>query len=99
MSVILEISIFPMDKGHRFSPYVARAVDIIRKSGLNYSFGPMGTCIEGSWDEVVDLAGRCMKELQRDSERVYMNMKADWHKGRTDGLTQKVRSVEEKLNS
>ncbi len=99
MSVILELSIFPMDKGDHFSPYVARAVDTIRKSGLAYSFGPMGTCIEGDYDEVMKVARECFEELGRDSERVYMNMKLDWRKGRTDGLTRKVRSVEDKLPS
>lgn len=98
MSVILELSIFPMDKGDSFSPYVARAVNIIRKSGLPHSFGSMGTCIEGSYEEVMQVAEDCFKELSKDSERVYMNMKLDWRKGRSGGLSGKTCSVEEKLS-
>ncbi len=37
MSVIVELSIFPMDKGSSLSPYVSRAVRIVKESGLPYS--------------------------------------------------------------
>ena len=47
MSVIVELSIFPMDKGVSVSPYVARAIRIIENSGLSYELNPMGTSIEG----------------------------------------------------
>jgi hypothetical protein len=36
MSVIVEFSIFPMDKGESLSPYVARAFNLIQESGLSY---------------------------------------------------------------
>ena len=35
MSVIVEFSIFPIDKGESLSPYVARALKIIQDSGLS----------------------------------------------------------------
>ncbi|KAB1442260.1 MTH1187 family thiamine-binding protein [Pseudodesulfovibrio senegalensis] len=97
MSVILELSIFPMDKGESVSPHVARAVKIIRESGLAHEFGPMGTCIEGTWDDVSAVAGSCLAAMQESSERVYMSMKADWRKGRANGLTAKVQSVKDKI--
>jgi uncharacterized protein YqgV (UPF0045/DUF77 family) len=44
MSVIVEFSIFPMDKGESLSAYVARALKIIQDSGLPYELrkGPSG---------------------------------------------------------
>ena len=36
MSVIVEFSIFPLDKGESLSPYVARALNKIQESGLPY---------------------------------------------------------------
>lgn len=98
MSVILELSIFPLDKGMSLSPYVARAVKIIKASGLDYTFGPMGTCIEGNWNEVMDVAKACFDELSADSDRVIVNMKADWRRGRKDGLKSKVQSVRDKAD-
>jgi uncharacterized protein YqgV (UPF0045/DUF77 family) len=35
--------------------------------------------------------------MQESSERVYMSMKADWRKGRANGLTAKVQSVKDKI--
>jgi len=97
MSVILDFSIFPMDKtGSSLSPYVARALNIIKESGLEHTLGPMGTCIEGEWDDVMAVVDACYRELQPDSDRIYINLKADCRKGRTDGMSAKVRSVREK---
>ncbi len=46
--VLLELAIFPNDKGVHLSPYVARCMDIIDKSGLTYQFSAMSTTIESS---------------------------------------------------
>jgi len=99
MSVIIEISIFPTDKGPSVSPYVARVLKIIKDSGLPYLLTPMGTCIEGEWSAVMAVVDNCFKELQSDCGRVYLALKADYRKGRHDGLHHKVASVEAKLPS
>mgnify|MGYP003815473471 CR=1 FL=1 len=97
MSVILELSLFPMDKGASVSAYVARAVEIVRTSGLPYVFSPMGTCIEGEWDAVWAVADACFKALAADCDRVYLTAKADYRRGREGGLRGKLASVERKL--
>lgn len=97
MSVIVDMSIFPLGKGEELGDYVARAVKIIRQSGLPHVFGPMGTAIEGEWSQVMDVVDKCMQELKADCERIYLGLKIDYRKGRQDGLKQKVRSVEAKL--
>jgi uncharacterized protein (TIGR00106 family) len=97
MSVIVEFSIFPVDKGASLSPYVARAVRIIRDSGLPFELNPMGTSIEGEWDEVMAVVKRCFEDLAADSSRVYAVMKVDYKAGQSGQLTAKVRAVEERL--
>lgn len=97
MSVLIEFSIFPMDKTESVSPYVARAVKIIQGSGLPYRLGPMGTAIEGEWDEVMALVEKCFEELKKDSNRIYMTIKVDYRKGDSGRIDGKIRSVEEKL--
>jgi len=47
MSVILDFSMYPLDKGESLSPYVARSIKIIQESGLPYEFRSMGTSVEG----------------------------------------------------
>ena len=97
MSVIAELSIFPMDKGVSMSPYVARVVTVIKQSGLANDFGPMGTTIEGEWDEVMQTVSACYKELEQDCDRIYLTLKVDSRKGRTNGLKGKTESVAAKL--
>ena len=97
MSVIVEFSIFPMDKGESLSPYVARALNIIQESGLPYELNPMGTCVEGEWNEVMSLVDRCFQELQKDCNRINLALKADYRKGPPGRLKGKIESVKEKL--
>lgn len=97
MSVIVELSIFPTDKGVSVSPYVARALNIIKASGLAYQLNPMGTCIEGDWEAVIKVVDQCFKALKADCDRVYLTMKADYRKGPLGRMQAKVQSVESKM--
>ncbi len=97
MSVLIDLSIFPVDKGASVSPYVARIVSLIKGSGLSYVFGPMGTTIEGNWDDAMSVINQCMEELKKDCDRIYMTIKVDYRKGIDGRIKGKVKSVEEKL--
>jgi uncharacterized protein (TIGR00106 family) len=97
MSVIVDLSIFPMDKGQSVGEHVARAVKIIKKSGLVHRVGPMGTSMEGEWEEVMKVVSGCFTELQRNCDRIYMILKVDYRKGPESRLERKIASVEEKM--
>ncbi len=97
MSVIVELSVFPVDKGTSVSAYVARVVKIIESSGLPHELNSMGTCIEGQWPEVLQVVDQCFEELQKDCDRIYLTMKADYRKNRSNGLGGKVKSIQAKL--
>jgi len=95
--ILAELSIYPMDKGAHLSPYVARAVKIIRASGLKHQFTAMGTIIEGEWSDVMKVVDDCYCELEKDCDRIIVNFKADAKKDKANLLEEKVKSVEEKL--
>jgi uncharacterized protein (TIGR00106 family) len=95
--VVLEFSIFPLDKGESVSPYVARIMKIIEASGLDYHFHAMGTVLEGDYDQVMGIVGRCFEALAADCGRIECNLKFDYRKGRRGRLHAKVASVEEKV--
>ena len=97
MSTIIELSIFPTDKGDSVSPYVARVLKVIESSGLPYELNPMGTCIEGKWDQLMSVVHRCFEELRQDCDRIYLTMKADYRRHRASGLRGKVISVQSRL--
>jgi uncharacterized protein (TIGR00106 family) len=95
--LLAEFSIWPMDKGVSVGPYVARALDIVDRSGLSYKVGPLGTCIEGEYDAVMAVIRACHLELARDSERVMCTIKMDWRQGKSGRIDGKVDSVEKSL--
>ena len=94
MSVIVDFSIFPIGKEESVSKYAARAVKVIKQSGLPYHIGPMGTAIEGEWDEVMLVVKRCREELKRDCPRLYLTLKVDSREGQEGRMGKKVKSVE-----
>ncbi|HEY1629206.1 MAG TPA: MTH1187 family thiamine-binding protein, partial [Tepidisphaeraceae bacterium] len=87
----------PMDKGESVGQYVARALDVIDRSGLPYKLGPLGTCIEGEWPEVMAVIQKCYEELAKESDRINCTVKCDWRKGRSGALASKVLSVEKSI--
>lgn len=95
--VLLEFSMFPLDKGESLSRYVARSLDIIDQSGLDYRCHSMGTVIEGEFDQVMDVVKRCFQTMAADCDRVECSIKLDYRKGHTGRLESKIVSVEEKL--
>ena len=99
MSVMAELSIFPLDRGPSLSAQVAKAMAVIRDSGLPYRLGPMGTCLEGEWDQVMAVVGQCFAVMKEDSQRLYLTLKVDYRQGRENGLEGKMASVTAKMEA
>lgn len=98
MSVLVSISIFPLDKGESVSSYVARAVKVIKDSKYPYKVSPMETSFETeTLEEALSVIRKCFEVLEPDCNRIICNVKIDYRKGRTSGLIFKLKSLEEKL--
>ncbi len=93
---LMEFSMIPLDKGPSFSDYVARILTIIDQSGLDYRLNPMGTVVEGEWEELLTLLTRCFLDLEKDSSRISLQVKFDYRKGSEPRMKSKVRSVLDK---
>lgn len=98
MSVLLEFSMTPIGKSESVSKYVARSLEIIDKSGLAYKVNPMGTVIEGEWDEVFTVVKKCFLRMKKDCGRISTSIKVDYRKGKNGRITSKVESLEKKLS-
>ena len=94
--VLLEFSLYPTDKGASVSDYVKGNLEIIDDSGLPYRLGPMGTTLEGEYDEVMAVVKRCFDRMSEDCGRVACQLKFDWRRGRTGGLDAKVQTLKDK---
>lgn len=92
--VLLDLQIYPNDKGVNLSEYVARCLAVIDKSGVTYKLHPMGTILEGEWDQVNAVVTDCFKALQADCERISVNIRVDYRAGDKSRLKSKIESVE-----
>jgi uncharacterized protein (TIGR00106 family) len=94
--VLLEFSLYPTDKGASVSEYVKRNLEIIDDSGLPYKLGPMGTCLEGEYDEVMAVVKKCFDRMSADCGRVACQIKIDYRAGHEDRLETKVQTLKDK---
>lgn len=97
--VLAELSLFPLDKGVHLSGHVAKAVDVIAKSGLAYQLTAMGTLIEGEWDDVMKLITDCYRAMHKDADRIYLTLTIDAKSGARNQLNEKVAHVKAKLGT
>ena len=95
--VLLEFSMSPLGKGESVSKYVSRSLDIIDKSGVAYRLNPMGTVLEGEWEEVFGVVRKCYERMKKDCNRISCSIKVDYRKGHSGRLVSKVASVEKTL--
>ena len=95
--MLAEFSITPIGTGVGVSEYVARCLDLVDRSGLDYRLNPMGTVVEGPFDEVLALIARCHKAVAADCDRVSTIVKIDDRRGASRQLEGKVTRVEEAL--
>ncbi len=95
--VLLEFSMYPLGRGESVSRYVARSLDIIDRSGLDYRLHAMGTVLEGEWDECMAVVKKCYEAMRKDCDRIECVVKMDYRKGRRGRLKTKVARVEKRL--
>ncbi|WP_028654297.1 thiamine-binding protein [Nocardioides sp. J54] len=97
MIVAFSISPSAADDTGGVSEAVARAVQVVRESGLPNETNAMFTNIEGEWDEVMAVVKRAVDVVAETSPRVGLVLKADIRPGHTGELTAKVERVEKAL--
>ena len=98
MSFLAFVSMTPLGKGESVSKYVAKVVEVIDTSGLNYTMSPMGTIVEGeTWDEVMDVLKRGFERMEQECSRISIAIKVDYRKGKSGRIKSKIESVEDKL--
>ena len=96
--VLLELSVVPLGEGASVSRYVARCLDILDSSGLDYRLNAMGTIVEGQLDDVLSVLRQCIEVTAGQCDRVTCTAKIDYRKGAHGRLAGKVASVQEKID-
>ncbi|ART22435.1 hypothetical protein CBE89_08125 [Corynebacterium striatum] len=98
--MIVAFSVAPTvvgDETAEMSAAVAEAVRVVRASGLPNETNAMFTLVEGDWDEVFAVIKEATDAVRQVSPRTSLVIKADIREGVTGQLTQKVDSVNHRL--
>jgi uncharacterized protein (TIGR00106 family) len=95
--VLLEFSMSPLGQGESVGAYVARSLEFVEQSGLDYRLHAMGTILEGEWDEVTEVVKQCYDAMRVDCPRISCSIKIDAREGASGRLASKVQSVERRL--
>jgi uncharacterized protein (TIGR00106 family) len=95
--MLAEFSVVPIGKGESVSQYVAECIKIVEDSGITYKINPMGTVLEGDYDEVMAVIRKCHMRVMELCPRVITSVKIDDRKGARNALQRKITSVEEKV--
>ncbi len=95
--MILEVTIYPLGE-ISLSTYVAEVIDIFEDAGLTYELHPMGTVIEGDWDEVMPVIKQAHEHVfEMGAVRVSTTIKIDDRRDKKVKKEDKIESVRHKL--
>jgi uncharacterized protein (TIGR00106 family) len=94
--MIVFLTIVPAGR-EAMSEEVARVIDVIDRSGLEYRLTAMGTVIEGEPDAVWALVRRCHEEMRKTNRRVSTHLVIDDREKAVDSIHSKVDDIERHL--
>jgi uncharacterized protein (TIGR00106 family) len=95
--MLVEFSIVPLGASSSIGDSIAKVLSIVDKSGLPYKINPMGTVVEGEWNDVMELLKECHSVVMDNSERAITTISIDDRKGKPNRIEEKVKSVEKRL--
>ena len=95
--MLIEFSVIPIGVGESMGDQIAKVLKIVDESGLPYKANPMGTVIEGNWDEVMTIIKKCHQEVIKSSPRIITSISIDDRPGKPNRITEKLKSVEKRL--
>ena len=99
MKVIADLTVVPLGVGISLSKYVAACEKVLEEAGLETRLHAYGTNIEGDWDEVLAATKRCYEVIhEMGAPRVSSVLKLGTRTDREQKMSDKVRSVEEKMD-
>ena len=95
--MIVAFSVSPSGGDASVGAAVAKAIRVVRASGLPNETNSMFTNIEGEWDEVMAVVKQAVDVVAATSPRVGLVLKADIRPGYDGQLAAKVERIEQRL--
>ncbi|MCS6976248.1 MAG: MTH1187 family thiamine-binding protein [Gemmatales bacterium] len=94
--MLAQFSIYPMQAEH-LSKDIAKVIETLEASGLDYRLGPMSTAVEGEWDQVLTAIRRCHEAVAQNYDRVITTIVIDDRRHQPHHLAEMIASVEQRL--
>jgi len=96
MTVIAEVTTYPIGKGISLSSYVKEAMKVLKASGLKYQIGPMSTAIEAeTLEELLDVIGKMHNAIgDAGCLRISTAIRIDDRRDKDRVMSDKVKAVE-----
>ena len=95
--MLVEFAMIPLGVGESLAAPLAQVLDIVDKSSLPYKLTPSGTCIEGEWDEVMQVIKTCHEQLREQSQHIVTTLRIQDEVGETDQINRNITAIEEQL--
>jgi len=95
--VIADVCVVPIGVGVSVSAHVAECERVFAEAGLDHHLHAYGTNVEGEWDEVMAAVKRCHVVHSMGAQRISSTMRFGTRTDRSQTMTEKVVSVEDKL--
>jgi uncharacterized protein (TIGR00106 family) len=92
--MLIELSVNPLGRGTHLSNDLAEILKLVDDSGIPYKLTPLGTCIEGEWDEVMPLIKRCHDKARSMSPHVFTTLRIEDEEGAANKIEENVAAVE-----
>lgn len=75
--MLMDLQIAPLGRGKSTGDDIADLVGLIDESKLPNKVTGLGTLIEGSWDELMNIAKRCHSTIRLKTDRVLLIMRIE----------------------
>jgi len=95
--MLVEFSIVPIGIGSSVGAQLAKVLKIVDASRLPYKINPMGTVVEGEWDDVMRLIKKCHGAVMKTGDRALTTISIDDRKDKPNRIEEKVKSIEKRL--
>lgn len=95
--MLVELEMIPMRSNSHLSDVIAEVASIIDGTELSYALTPSGTCIEGTWEDVMPVIRQCHERARELSPHVFTYIRIEDEEGATNKLKENIISVQEQV--